>query len=88
MSSITKVSIIASILLVERAMGYSQTLTDCQTVAKMFKNTCSGAPSTAATWTTSGFTGSTVTCSQSKCPSNGGTAPNCSWSRKLCVTCS
>ena len=66
---------------------YSQTIADCKTVANKFMNTCTGAPTTAVTdWDS--FTGATVTCSQTSCPTGYGTAPNCSWTRKLCVTCS
>jgi hypothetical protein len=70
-----------------RATSYGQSLEDCETVAAQFSNTCSGTPSTAATWDST-FSSETVTCSQTTCPTGYGTAPSCSWERKLCVTCS
>eukprot|EP00347_Sterkiella_histriomuscorum_P016151 403354286 len=64
-------------------MNAQGTLAQCQDYAKKFANTCTSGP---ATWTS--FTGATVSCTQEACPTGGGTAPNCAWTRKLCVTCS
>jgi hypothetical protein len=61
------------------------TLADCKTFARLFRNTCTQAPDGPAT--TSSFATSTVSCTQEGCPTGGGTAPNCSWRRKLCVSC-
>ena len=77
----------AFVTLPQGSWGYAQTLADCKAVASQFRNTCTQTPDLAADWTS--FAGKTVTCTGMEvCPSGGGTAPNCSWSRKLCVSCS
>ena len=65
----------------------SALLDDCKTYAKRFRNTCSTAPDTAATWGST-FAGKTVSCTEmTACASSGSSAPNCVFTNKLCVTC-
>jgi len=65
------------------------TLTECKAIASKFKNTCTEAPDSAASWTD--FTGETVgSCTQETCPDSataGSPTQSCSWTRKLCVSC-
>lgn len=86
-SNLLILSLLGFVYLPLTVLSYGQTLADCKSVASLFRNTCSGAPSTAADWNS--FTGSSVSCSgMASCPTGGtGTAPNCQWTRKLCVTC-
>lgn len=67
--------------------GYTNSLADCKTVAKLFWNTCTQAPDSAATWFTN-FAVSYVSCTyMDSCPAGYGSAYNCKWPRKLCVSC-
>lgn len=77
----------AALLLSSSVNGLSigTSLASCQNIASQFRNTCSSAPSTPASW--SSFTGATVTCTQPTCP-DGAPGPSCTWTRKLCVSCS
>ena len=67
--------------------AYTNSLADCETVAKLFWNTCTQAPTAAATWFTN-FATSYVSCTyMSSCPGGYGKPYACSWPRKLCVSC-
>ena len=84
---------LSALVLSSTVNGYSQTLADCKTVAAKFSNTCAGTPDTAASFSGT-FAGSTVTCTGiTTCPTGGTTSTSggvttCTWTRKLCVTCS
>ncbi|CDW76269.1 UNKNOWN [Stylonychia lemnae] len=76
------------ILLILFSWSKGGTVFGCYETALAFKNTCNGAPYYAEDWNT--FVTRDVTCNQMQiCPvGSTGTAPNCTWKRKLCVTCS
>ncbi len=72
-------------LLMTEVFSAESTLANCKTYARLFRNTCTQAPDGPAT--TASFATATTSCNQEGCPLNGGTAPNCAWQRKLCVSC-
>ena len=62
------------------------TLAKCQEVANLFDNTCSD---TTTPIDFSTHAGSSMTCTgENLCPNGSGTSTPCTWTRKLCVTCS
>lgn len=75
------------ILSLTNVKGVSQSLADCKTIAEKFHNTCTEAPDSGADFYGT-FQSATITCSNMKtCPFGYGTAPSCTWYRKLCVSC-
>ena len=66
---------------------FDNTLAGCESFASKFENTCA---STSSTTSLSSVASSSVTCSNvGQCPSSGsGSSSSCTFSRKLCVTCS
>ena len=82
------VSGVTLLFLATKINGYGYTLDDCKTVAKLFKNTCTQAPDSAATWYTD-FATTYQSCTyMSACPEGYGAPYACNWPRKLCVSCS
>ena len=63
--------------------SWTNTLASCQDFASKFQNTCSSAGSLAS------MNSAAVTCSSSNTGACAGTTSgsNCTWNRKLCVTC-
>lgn len=81
-------STVIAITCLSQVKSYSNSLSDCKTIAKLFWNTCTQAPDSAATWYTN-FATSYVSCTyMSACPGGYGSPYNCNWPRKLCVSCS
>jgi hypothetical protein len=71
-----------------KTVTIGSTLAECKAIASKFKNTCSEAPDSSASW--SDFDSETISCTQSTCPDSttaGSPTQSCSWSRKLCVSC-
>ena len=78
--------LLALLLTTEEVKAYVQSLEDCRVVASHFRNTCSADIASSNVESTPG---ETFTCSNKSRCIEGGTlsGTDCSWTRKLCVTC-
>jgi hypothetical protein len=83
--------IVGAVALIGFAEGLGRSLADCQAVASNFQNTCSGAPTTAASSVAS-MEGGNVSCTLTGNDANycagSYSGTTCTWTRRLCVTCS
>ena len=78
-------AILIGIIKLTSATTYTDSLSDCQAFAALFSNTCN--PNNAAVSFASVAT-QDHTCTGNVGSCSAGTTNDCTWTRKLCVTCS